>query len=354
MSLHILSESPAPQHPAFNRTDQLVEGWYWALPSRELKKGQARALSMLGRELVVYRGEDGAARILDAFCPHMGAHLAEGRVEGTGIRCFFHDWKFDPEGRCVDIPCQEKPVPVRVRSWPVEERYGMIWLWTGETARKPVPFVPELEGVECDAAFGNRFVKNCHPNVVMINAIDAQHFNSVHNLPVRLRMDATRLHDNAIQFSNGTRVEEKSLFTRFIARFYQGSLTYSMCYWFGTTGSVTVGPDFMHFHIVFALRPTMEGHTEGQTLLLTRSRKGPWGWLFNRAALFATRLVGDHFAKGDTRVFQTIRFQFRTPIKADQAILQFIDHLDQQRVVRWGSWEDAGSPRRGEALSCLP
>lgn len=340
---------PVVETRTFNRSDPIVEGWYWALPSRDLPRGRVRAVTLAGREIVLFRGEDGAVGALDAYCPHMGAHLAEGRVEGNGLRCFFHHWKYDRAGRCVDVPCMARPVEAPVRSWPTEERYGLVWIWTGETPRRPIPFVPELEGDPCDALLGNRFVKNCHPNVVMINAIDAQHFNSVHRLPVHLEMEPRVLHDNAIQFSNTTSVSRRTRLARFISRFYRGALTYSMCYWFGSTGSVTLGPDFFHFHILFALRPGPGGTTEGQTVLLTRRRRGVAGALVSRVALLLTRVVGDYFAQGDTRVFQTIRFDFRTPVKADLAIVRFIQHVERQPAVRWGTWERVASPSQKRA-----
>ena len=61
-----------------------------------------------------------------------------------------------------------------------------------------------------------------------------------------------------------------------------------MSYWYGSTGSVTVGPDFLHFHIIFALRADENGKTRGQTILVTKKRPGPLGWLFNRVLLFLT------------------------------------------------------------------
>ena len=62
-------------------------GWYWALPSRELKKSGKRELKIFGETLVLYRGESGKPFAIEAFCPHMGAHLKEGHVEGDSIRC---------------------------------------------------------------------------------------------------------------------------------------------------------------------------------------------------------------------------------------------------------------------------
>ena len=321
----------------FNNAERITEGWYWAMRAARLPRGRARALNFLGREMVVYRGADGRVVALDAYCPHMGAHLAEGRVEGDAIRCLFHFWKYDAQGRCVEIPCQPQCdfVP-RLASWPVAERYGLIWIWAGRSTPGPVPFVPELEHCEVDYKLANRFTKRCHPNVMMINAIDAQHFNSVHRLPVNLRLEPTVLSTQAILFQNTTRVEPRSWLTRLVRRFYRGALTYVMCYWSGSTGTVTIGPDALHFHIIFALRPTRDGRSEGQTVLVTQRRRGLMGKAFSRALLLLTRLVGAYFAKGDTRIFETIRFRLRTPIKADAAIIEFIRHVERQPTVAWG------------------
>lgn len=319
----------------FNRAERVVAGWYWALPATALKKGSARAVNFLGRELVVFRGANGRVSALDAYCPHMGAHLAEGVVEGDAIRCLFHYWKYDAQGNCLEIPCQSLSAGVpKIQSWTVAEEYGLIWIWAGADAPAPFPRVPELETSAFQ--FGKPFVKACHPNVMMINAIDAQHFNSVHNLPVVLNLEPEVISESCIRFRNTTPVPRNSVLTRFLSGFYRKALTYELCYWFGSTGAVTLGPDFLHFHIMFALRPTLDGRAEGQTILLTKQRKGWFGYVTNQILLVLTRLVGAYFARGDTRIFKTIRFNFRTPIKADLPIIRFIQHLEKQPTLLWG------------------
>ena len=124
--------------------------------------------------------------------------------------------------------------------------------------------------------------------------------------------------------------------TRFLGRFYRDVLTYVLCYWFGSTGTVTIGPDSLHFHIIFALRPTRDGRSEGQSILVTRKRKGMYGKALSRALLFLTRVVAAYFAKGDTLIFKTIRFNLRTPIKADLPVIRFIQHAERQETTTWG------------------
>ncbi len=321
----------------FNNTEAIIEGWYWALQSSELKKGKIKHLNLMGKDLAVYRGQDGVVRALSAHCPHMGAHLAEGKVEGNEVRCFFHHWKFDSEGNLNDIPCRDKVgLKVKQPNFPVEEKYGLIWIWTGSEAKRKLPFVPELEDQEVDSTLGTPFVKECHPNVMMINAIDAHHFYSVHNLPVKLFLKPRIIDSNTIQFNNETKMPETNFLTRFLGKFYAGALTYSMCYFNASSGTVTIGPDFLHFHIMFAIRSTREGKAEGQTVLITKKRKGVLGKIVNSVLLFATKIVGNYFAAGDTEVFKTIKFNFKHPLAEDHAIIKFIQHAEKQATCDWG------------------
>ncbi|TAE61959.1 MAG: aromatic ring-hydroxylating dioxygenase subunit alpha [Nostocales cyanobacterium] len=325
--------------PNFNNSTQFIAGWYWALPSKKLKVGKVKPVTLLGRNLAIYRGFNGEVKAVDAYCPHMGAHLAEGKVEGDSIRCFFHNWKYDATGKCVDIPSLEKPLPVCIKTWETAEKYGMIWVWVGENKPEQLPFIPELEQVECDYMLGTKFIKNCHPNVLLINAIDAHHFNTVHNLPLEIVFDTQTLNNHAITFSNTTRGGNDSWFIRLIQPLYKKEVTYSMCYWYGSTGTVTLGPDFLHFYIIFTLRMIEGGKTEGQTILITPKRHGIFGKLINLILLWLTQRVGNYFAKGDTQVFETIKFNLQTPTKADQSILQFIHHVNQQKSLKWETWQ---------------
>lgn len=329
----------------FNHPQQFVQGWYWALPAHALKPGKVKPVTLLGRELAIFRTSNGRVVAIDAYCPHMGAHLAEGKIEGEGIRCFFHNWKYDAAGSCVDVPSLGKSLNVSIKTWPTAEHYGLIWVWTGTEPARSLPFVPELEHTDYDYALGTRFVKNCHPNVLLINAIDAHHFNTVHRLPLEIVFEKKILDENAILFRNTTRGGDDFWLIRLIRPLYRQEVTYSMCYWYGTTGTVTLGPDRLHFHILFALRLIDGGKTEGQTVLLTRKRSGKLGWSIDRVLLWLTQQVGNYFASGDSQIFQTIQFDFKTPVPADKSILQFINHVNQQTALNWKTWDAIEPPQ---------
>jgi phenylpropionate dioxygenase-like ring-hydroxylating dioxygenase large terminal subunit len=124
-------------------------GWYAVTSSDELRPGAVHPFVAVERHLVAFRGEDGAAHVLDAHCPHMGAHLGGGRVEGETLTCPYHGWRFGGDGDCVEIPYSSGRIPSRacVRSYPVLEQDGLVLFWFHAAGAPPnyaVPRVPEV------------------------------------------------------------------------------------------------------------------------------------------------------------------------------------------------------------------
>jgi nitrite reductase/ring-hydroxylating ferredoxin subunit len=95
----------------------------------------------LGEELILFRNADGHPGLLYPRCAHRGTSLYYGKVDGSGIRCCYHGWLYDVEGRCLEQPCEPdggKTRHVIRQPWyPVEERYGLIFAYLGPPARRP-------------------------------------------------------------------------------------------------------------------------------------------------------------------------------------------------------------------------
>ena len=91
--------------------------WMPALLSRELPVPDCPPLrvKLLGEDFVAFRDSNGKAAIVDPRCPHRGADLFFGRNEECGLRCAYHGWKFDTQGRCVDIPNAEPQIAERLK-----------------------------------------------------------------------------------------------------------------------------------------------------------------------------------------------------------------------------------------------
>jgi phenylpropionate dioxygenase-like ring-hydroxylating dioxygenase large terminal subunit len=101
-----------------------------------------RRVRVLGEDLILFRDGQGRAGLLYPRCAHRGTTLYYGRVEERGIRCCYHGWLFDVEGRCLEQPCEPGGGPRRDRVrqpwYPVEERYGLLFAYLGPPAKKPV------------------------------------------------------------------------------------------------------------------------------------------------------------------------------------------------------------------------
>jgi phenylpropionate dioxygenase-like ring-hydroxylating dioxygenase large terminal subunit len=109
--------------------------WYVAAWSYELIDGRLLRRTLLGDHVVLYRGESGRTVALADRCCHRGARLSMGRLEGDCVRCMYHGLKFDPSGKCIQIPGQDLlPPKLRVRSYPVVARDGLVWIWMGDPA----------------------------------------------------------------------------------------------------------------------------------------------------------------------------------------------------------------------------
>ena len=110
----------------------LRDAWYVAAWGDEITS-QPMARRLLNEPVVLYRdAEDKAAALIDMCC-HRGAPLHMGKVTGQGIECGYHGLTFDRLGACVAIPGQDRiPERARVRSFPVVEQDGFVWIWMAQ------------------------------------------------------------------------------------------------------------------------------------------------------------------------------------------------------------------------------
>ena len=113
----------------------LLNCWYVAAWDYELIDGKLLDRTLLGKPVVLFKGDSGKPVALDNRCAHRGAKLSNGRREGDCVRCMYHGLKFDSSGKCVQIPGQDNiPPKLGVRSYPVVERDHLVWIWMGEAA----------------------------------------------------------------------------------------------------------------------------------------------------------------------------------------------------------------------------
>ncbi|HXS42462.1 MAG TPA: Rieske 2Fe-2S domain-containing protein [Stellaceae bacterium] len=114
-----------------------------------------KAIRALSEDLILFRDGKGRPGLLYPRCAHRGTTLYYGKVEERGIRCCYHGWLFDAEGRCLEQPCEAEGGRHRDNArqpwYPVEERYGLIFAYMGPPEKKPaLPRWDVLEACESD------------------------------------------------------------------------------------------------------------------------------------------------------------------------------------------------------------
>jgi 3-ketosteroid 9alpha-monooxygenase subunit A len=191
-------------------------GWFMVADAEELKD-KALAVRFFGQEFALYRGKSGRIVMLDAYCPHMGTHLArnsssyvvhDGQIEGDSIRCPYHAWRFGPDGKCNDIPYNKGPIPKAacVKAWPVVERLGAIFVWYDPEGLEPeweAPSLPEWDNPQWVRwKFDHLGSLACHPQEVVDNIADYSHLGPVHGSTVQYFRNEFRGH-LAIQYQGG-------------------------------------------------------------------------------------------------------------------------------------------------------
>src|ERR1700728_916141 len=186
----------------------LPTGWFQVGWSSTVPPEGVVPLRYFGSDLVAWRDKGGTVHALDAYCQHLGANLAHGGVvNDDGIQCPFHGWTWNGDGHNVSIPYQHRPNKARrIRRWPVVECNEVLYLWHDTQDREPFFEVPDftsgvfahIEGLrfqpalpDCTSHFAGL---NVHPQYVIENAVDPQHFRFVHGTPTSpkvLREDVT-------------------------------------------------------------------------------------------------------------------------------------------------------------------
>jgi len=122
----------------------LRNGWYAAVWSSELAGGPL-ARTFLDEPVALFRCASGRVAAFEDRCCHRAAPLSRGAVEGDALRCGYHGLKFDPDGRCIEVPIQTNVPPgARVRTYPVCEKWNVVWIWMGDPARADPATVPDL------------------------------------------------------------------------------------------------------------------------------------------------------------------------------------------------------------------
>lgn len=158
--------------------------WYVAGWSKDYDR-TLKAQTLLGDNIVLYRLEDGTPAALEDACPHRKLPLSMGQLERDTLVCGYHGLTFDCAGNCTDSPTQRGMTPRRavVRSYPVVDRYNLLWIWMGDADKADPAEIYEIENFD-DPSWGctdgGMLPIACNYLWVVDNLLDPSHVAWVH------------------------------------------------------------------------------------------------------------------------------------------------------------------------------
>lgn len=161
----------------------LRNAWYAACWAADLQPGETLAKTILCDPVVLWRDNAGDPVALEDRCCHRHVPLSLGRVTGDTVQCGYHGLEFDASGDCVKVPGQSKVPPgANVRSFPVVQKYDMVWIWPGDAALADESTIPELPWLDSPdwVVTGGHIHMKADYRLLIDNLLDLTHVSYIH------------------------------------------------------------------------------------------------------------------------------------------------------------------------------
>ena len=295
-----------------------TQSWFVVCQSADVGKGQVIGREFLDGRVAIYRGSNGKAQVLSAYCPHVGADVSYGFVKDNNLQCPFHFWEYDQTGKAVKTAIGDKPPPrACLFRFPTAERWGLVWAFNGTEALWDLPDLPfpddqlyittaELKSFPAD------------PWVGCCNTLDLHHFIVLH----KLKMRQGEVQDKDIRWSeysvtydlNAWHWGDKPVDYRFgifgTTLFYQETVLDGK--WF--TVLAAMGMPTPGHSRVFGVFATRKGRNEKESMEINH---------------YSMTLETD-FYEQDNRALSGIHFREGMFLKRDRTLSKFLDHLKRQ------------------------
>jgi 5,5'-dehydrodivanillate O-demethylase len=153
--------------------------WFPIATVEDLDKEPVQPVRLLSEDLTLFKDTKGNVGLIGDRCAHRAISLAYGIPQDNGLRCAYHGWTYNTEGRVVDMPFEPACLPLKVKSYPTQEMGGLIWTYLGP---QPTPLLPRFHGYVVEGVDRTITLKMLPCNYVqcMDNSMDPVHFEFLH------------------------------------------------------------------------------------------------------------------------------------------------------------------------------
>lgn len=160
--------------------------WLPALLSEQLPEPDCEPvrLELLSEKMLAFRDSEGRLGLIDEFCAHRGVSLWFGRNEQGGIRCPYHGWKYDVSGQCMEVPSEPGTgyaERIKLKSYPMVERGGVIWVYMGPSELQPPLPEWEFATLPRSHSYMSKRVQESNWLQALEGGIDSSHVSFLHS-----------------------------------------------------------------------------------------------------------------------------------------------------------------------------
>lgn len=159
--------------------------WYLACFLHELEKTNLLKKTIVKQDFIIFKNTKNNISILEDRCCHRNVHLSLGKVCNENIKCGYHGWEFNTEGKCVHIPIIENneniPQKAQVKKYPHKIKHQAVWVYIGENNKIDNASIPNFEAMDHYPFVYNYHTLKANIKLVAESLFDAQHINHVHS-----------------------------------------------------------------------------------------------------------------------------------------------------------------------------
>lgn len=205
----------------------MINDWHPVMLSQDLEDGVVKSRRLLGEDLVLWRHHNQIMVCLD-LCPHRGARLSLGRVEDGCLICPYHGLKFNPQGKCIQIPAHPNltpPTRAYLRTYIAQDHYGLVWVSLGNPVQS-IPTYWEWHEPSYRPVFCGPYHFQTSAFRVIENFLDVAHFPFVHaellgdpikptidDYEIKIGADSINFHNVSVWQPNPDGTEKAALVT---------------------------------------------------------------------------------------------------------------------------------------------